>query len=171
MSKKIKKFSVEWKLEKAKKNRNQREIDYYTQILDNRKVKIIQIKPSKQIKTKKKYVNPRKLASSRRLNLIKNLTISEKHICKLLKYIKYKCLVQYTIFTGQNQFYILDFYFPEIKLCLELDGKHHFTDLKQIEHDSIRDLTLKQLGIQTLRLSNSKAMSLDGESLSEIVKR
>lgn len=50
-------------------------------------------------------------------------------------------------------FYILDFYCPEIKLCIELDGKHHEeNDAK--EYDKNRDEFLKSLGIKTVRFSN-----------------
>ena len=48
--------------------------------------------------------------------------------------------------------YILDFYCPEIKLCIELDGEVH-TNTK--EYDEIRTEYLKKIaGIQVLRFEN-----------------
>ena len=37
--------------------------------------------------------------------------------------------------------YILDFYCPQLRLCIELDGAHHYT-LEGSEHDYLRDVWL-----------------------------
>lgn len=47
--------------------------------------------------------------------------------------------------------YVLDFYCPELKLCLELDGSSH--DYRY-EYDEQRTLFLKEQGIMVLRFSN-----------------
>lgn len=47
--------------------------------------------------------------------------------------------------------YILDFYCPEVKLCIELDGSSH--DYK-FEYDEQRDLYLLEQGIVVLRFTN-----------------
>ena len=49
--------------------------------------------------------------------------------------------------------FILDFYCPEEKLCIELDGGYHNTP-KQSEKDKKRDLILKSYGIKVLRFRN-----------------
>ena len=50
--------------------------------------------------------------------------------------------------------YILDFYCPQLRLCIELDGAHHYT-LEGSEHDYLRDeWLLQERGIHTLRLEN-----------------
>ncbi len=49
--------------------------------------------------------------------------------------------------------YILDFYAPEVKLCIELDGQGHFTP-EGADHDWHRDQYLESLGITVLRVEN-----------------
>ncbi len=49
--------------------------------------------------------------------------------------------------------YVLDFYCPELRLCIELDGPFH--DLRQIS-DQERDEWVAFRGITTLRLSCSE---------------
>jgi len=51
--------------------------------------------------------------------------------------------------------FILDFYCPAHKLCLEVDGGIHDT---QQERDEARDAALKALGIRTLRFRNEEVM-------------
>ncbi|WP_425290813.1 endonuclease domain-containing protein [Spirosoma linguale] len=49
--------------------------------------------------------------------------------------------------------YVLDFYCPAERLCIEVDGSVHRA-AEAIAHDHIRDATLAQLDIKTLRISN-----------------
>ena len=49
--------------------------------------------------------------------------------------------------------YILDFYAPEIKLAIEIDGGQHFKPEK-IEYDNNRDQFLKAAGIKVIRFTN-----------------
>ena len=50
--------------------------------------------------------------------------------------------------------YILDFYCPELKLCIELDGDYHYNSQKH-EMDKNRDSRLyEELSIKTLRFEN-----------------
>jgi very-short-patch-repair endonuclease len=51
--------------------------------------------------------------------------------------------------------YILDFYCPQEKLAIELDGAGHF-EAKQAVYDKKRDLFLMQEGIRVLRFENCK---------------
>ncbi|MBI3828350.1 MAG: DUF559 domain-containing protein [Planctomycetes bacterium] len=51
--------------------------------------------------------------------------------------------------------YILDFYCPEIKLAVEVDGESHFTSLGQ-SLDRKRTRELDQLGIAVVRISNNE---------------
>ena len=50
--------------------------------------------------------------------------------------------------------FIVDFYCPEIKLVVELDGDTHFSDNHQ-EKDRLRDDKLKRLGLNILRFNNN----------------
>jgi len=49
--------------------------------------------------------------------------------------------------------YILDFYCPEERIAIELDGQGHF-EATQAEYDSERDLFLESFGIKVLRFEN-----------------
>jgi very-short-patch-repair endonuclease len=49
--------------------------------------------------------------------------------------------------------YILDFYCPEERLAVELDGAAHFTASGNL-HDAVRTTYLNSLGIQVLRFEN-----------------
>lgn len=49
--------------------------------------------------------------------------------------------------------YVLDFYCPELKLCIELDGGVHNESLVAM-HDARRDASLAKLGITVVRIEN-----------------
>ena len=63
--------------------------------------------------------------------------------------------------------YILDFYSPEHKLCIEADGGQHYED-KGRQKDEIRAQVLSQLGIQTLRFSDTEILN-NIEGVCEII--
>ncbi len=48
--------------------------------------------------------------------------------------------------------YILDFYCAEVRLAVEIDGQTHWSP-EQERHDARRDAYLREMGIETLRLS------------------
>lgn len=49
--------------------------------------------------------------------------------------------------------YIVDFYCPQCKLVIEVDGDSHYTDVAQ-QKDGQRDAYLQQLGLRVLRFTN-----------------
>lgn len=51
--------------------------------------------------------------------------------------------------------YILDFYCPEYKLIIELDGGVH-NKVEAREYDKIRDTYFRELGYRTIRFLNSE---------------
>lgn len=53
--------------------------------------------------------------------------------------------------------YVVDFYCPEHKLIIELDGDSHYQDEAQ-EYDAIRDEFMSALGLQVMRFTNSELM-------------
>lgn len=61
--------------------------------------------------------------------------------------------------------YVLDFYSPKHKLCIELDGELH---LGTKEKDAERDRTLGELGICTLRIKVEDFRTNDLAVLNEI---
>ena len=64
--------------------------------------------------------------------------------------------------------YILDFYCPEERLAIELDGQGHF-ETTQAEYDNERDLFLETFGIKVLRFEN-KLVWDNPEGLLEMVR-
>jgi len=49
--------------------------------------------------------------------------------------------------------YVLDFYCPEVKLGIELDGDSHYTK-DAMEYDSIRQAQIESMGIKIIRFTN-----------------
>lgn len=74
-----------------------------------------------------------------------------------------KCRRQYII--GN---YIVDFFFRESMLIVELDGGYHFTEEQQKE-DTIRQDWLEQKGYNILRFKNEDVL-FDVDNVIEIVK-
>jgi very-short-patch-repair endonuclease len=64
--------------------------------------------------------------------------------------------------------YIVDFYCPNKKLTIEIDGSQHFIK-ENIEYDKIREDYLKEIGINTLRFTN-KEINTEIESVLEKIK-
>jgi very-short-patch-repair endonuclease len=64
--------------------------------------------------------------------------------------------------------YVLDFYSPELRLCIELDGQSHFTP-EVYEHDRQRTEYLNRLhDIRTIRFENEDVFRSPEGVLSEI---
>jgi very-short-patch-repair endonuclease len=53
--------------------------------------------------------------------------------------------------------YVLDFYCPELKLVVEVDGGIHL-DPRQAAHDSSRDVHLSSIGCTILRFTNEAVL-------------
>lgn len=56
-------------------------------------------------------------------------------------------------FRRQHPFppYVLDFFCPEVRICVEIDGQHH---AERVEKDRFRDAWLAERAIKTLRFSS-----------------
>ena len=81
--------------------------------------------------------------------LRRNMTKEEKHIWyDFFKKLPFTVKRQHNI---EN--YIVDFYIPEKKIVIEIDGLQH-TDIKEQRKDQIRDEQLALWGITVLRYSN-----------------
>jgi very-short-patch-repair endonuclease len=66
-------------------------------------------------------------------------------------------------------YYILDFYSPQEKLAIELDGAAHFTKIG-IRRDGVRTKFLNGLGIRIIRFENKMVFRQTEEVLKEIEK-
>jgi len=58
--------------------------------------------------------------------------------------------------------YVLDFYCPAAKLCIEIDGPHH---QETQTRDCIRDQYLESLGILTIRIPTTELFEVEGAGI------
>jgi len=65
--------------------------------------------------------------------------------------------------------YILDFYCPEMRLAVELDGAPHFNVIGQ-ERDAIKDRYLEEQGVLVLRFENRDVFA-DLEYVLGVIKK
>ena len=83
--------------------------------------------------------------------LRRNMTAEERHLW-------FDFLREYPVkFTRQKILgrYIADFYCPQAKLVIELDGSQHYED-NEIKKDSERTEYLEQYGLKVIRIPNNK---------------
>ena len=65
--------------------------------------------------------------------------------------------------------YILDFYCPQLRLCIELDGAQHYT-MQGSENDLLREeWLLREHGIRTIRFEN-KDIFINHEGVIEYIR-
>jgi len=62
--------------------------------------------------------------------------------------------------------YFLDFYCPEAKLCIEVDGEQHAL---RLDKDAIRDAKLAALGIETYRIPSLDLFDLKGDGMAKAI--
>ncbi len=117
------------------------------------------------MKNRKDNLNNQPHLTDKRKQLRKNLTSAEATLWLCLKN-KQLCGKR---FRRQYSFgnFIMDFYCPEEKLTIELDGKDHFTAIGT-EKDVNRDAFLKEHGITVLRFENKLIFERLEEVLNEI---
>ena len=93
-------------------------------------------------------------------SLRKNQTEAEKALWQKLKNKQltgYKFFRQYGI--GE---YIADFYCPQQKLAIQVDGSRHYSDDSQ-EYDELRQEYMNSLSIRTIRFNNFDVLqNMDG---------
>ncbi|MEA3447230.1 MAG: DUF559 domain-containing protein, partial [Bacteroidota bacterium] len=102
-----------------------------------------------------------------RRKLRNNLTPAEAKLWTMLKNKK----LDGKKFRRQHSFanYILDFYCPEEKLAVELDGQGHF-EASQEEYDQERDLFMEYYGIKVIRFENKWVWN-NAEGLLDEIRR
>ncbi len=96
----------------------------------------------------------------------KNMTEAEAAFWQIAKGngLGEKCRRQYII--GK---YIVDFFFRNSKLIVEIDGEYHFTEEQQ-EEDAIRQEWLEQMGYKILRFTNNQIL-FDTDNSINIIKQ
>ena len=95
----------------------------------------------------------------RRQTLRNNMTEPEKRLWGILR--NHQLGVKFRRQHGIGH-YIVDFYCPELKLIIEVDGESHFFEDAQA-YDKIRDKFMLELGLTTIRITNTAIMqNIDG---------
>jgi len=109
--------------------------------------------------------NKKELKQYRR-DLRNHLTPAE---AKLWTYLQKSQLGQKFRRQHSVELYILDFYCPQSKLAVELDGDHHYTT-EAHHYDKRRDSFLQTLGIRVLRFENDDVFNKLPDILNSISK-
>ena len=92
--------------------------------------------------------NPKLKRYARELR--KNMTKAERKLWfDFLKNLPQRFICQHPI-----DHYIVDFYYPEAKLVIEVDGDTHFTEMGK-EYDEERTYILERYGLSTIRYTNN----------------
>ena len=102
-----------------------------------------------------KHFNKKELKETRRL-LRRNQTYTEKIVWMYLRNRRtdgYKFRRQYSV----DQF-VLDFYCPELKLAIELDGSVHDVPEQKL-YDEERQNYIEQFGIRFVRITNDEFLT------------
>ena len=115
----------------------------------------------------KEKIHNIKLFKEKRKHLRNNLTPSEAKLWVLLK----DSQLENRKFRRQHSVgpYVLDFYCPSEKLCIELDGDSHYTEAG-FEYDTARTEILNSLNIRVLRFENKEVFE-NPEGILEEIKR
>jgi very-short-patch-repair endonuclease len=98
----------------------------------------------------------RRSDKQKRRNLRKNMTKAEK---LLWDHIKRRQIFgsrfrrQYSV-----KGFVTDFYSPELKLAIEVDGGYHTKD-DQVDYDKARQKIITSLGIKFLRFKNKEVLA------------
>jgi len=100
----------------------------------------------------KKHKTKTESASNRAKELRINATPHEVRVKNFLMERGIDFKFQKIVYT-RSSYYIIDFYFHNHRLCLEIDGSSHHTD-EGIIHDKLRDSTLKNMGMRVLHIEN-----------------
>lgn len=125
---------------------------------DELKDRLLGVKAKSKVK-KKVYTTPYKTPEQLREELIINQTPAEKLFKGYLKAAEINYEFQKLVFV-EDKFYFIDFFLPEHKLAVEIDGGYH-DDLIQKKKDLSRTKDLKRASIvkDILRLRNEEVNS------------
>ena len=66
--------------------------------------------------------------------------------------------------------YIVDFYIPKLKIMIEIDGDSHFTEDNK-QYDFVRENYMNNIGITTIRYTNSEVVNNIDSVFSDLLKR
>ncbi len=105
-----------------------------------------------------------------RKDLIKKQTHSEVVFKARLKSLNIKYEFQ-KIMYDKDRFYIVDFFLPDLKLIVEIDGGYH-NDKDQIYKDKLRSSRLSMLGYKKIkRFTNEEVLSIKDFQIIEKINK
>lgn len=102
--------------------------------------------------------------------LKKNITRWELIFKNVLDKNGFNYIFQYPIICNQKKLYIIDFYFPEYNIAIEIDGYQYHSTKAQIKADNLRTRRIKVEGIQVRRLTNKQITFYKEQDLYKITK-
>ena len=113
-----------------------------------------------------RHYNKKSEQEKRRL-LRNNMTYCEKIIWNHLRKRQLGCrfLRQYSV-----DHFVIDFYCPELKLAIEIDGDIHEIP-EQKDYDKARQKYLEAFGIEFVRIKNEEFLSNPNKAFSKIEKK
>jgi len=110
---------------------------------------------------------------NRRIQLMKRTTPAEREMRRMLKYLGISYKSQKAFF-HRGTLFIADFFLPDKKIVIEVDGIQHSTNQKQVEYDKRRTEFLEsKRGVKVVRFTNSEVLEtpdLVFDQLESIVK-
>lgn len=89
---------------------------------------------------------------------------------KVLDKNSFNYIFQHPVICNSKKLYILDFYFPEYNIVIEIDGYQYHSTKAQIKADNLRTRRLKAEGIQVRRLTNKQVTFFNEDTLLKITK-
>ena len=90
--------------------------------------------------------------------ILDQIAVNDPNVGKFLSIIKNQfCFYD----RSKNRWYIADFYIPEMRLIIEVDGRQHLTNSKQVRRDIERTQFLNLIGLSVERILNSAVVSND----------
>ena len=99
--------------------------------------------------------------------LRRTMTDAERKLWTSLRNNQFQCKFRRQFPIGK---YILDFYCPQIKLNIELDGGQHYTDEGR-KRDQERDQYLKTMSVEVLRFPDNEIFQNNNGVLSMIYEK
>jgi len=101
--------------------------------------------------------------------LIKSASPPELKFKTILDKLKFEYNFQKPIIVRSKYLYIMDFYFPKLNLCIELQSTKWHTTPIQIKKDSIKKRRIKSEGISMIYIWAKQIDSFNAENLNQLL--
>jgi len=104
----------------------------------------------------------------KRRHLRRKQTLAEEIVWQNVrnrKMLGYKFRRQYSV-----DYFVIDFYCPELKLALEIDGSVHNSEEAK-KYDREREKYIEQFGIKFLRITNAEVLGNSNRAFAKIEER